>query len=52
MQKNPRKKSPFKVENAWKQKMFTTMEKSDLILKTPLGFIQYADVWSPFYENV
>ena len=31
------KKSPFLVENAWKQRMFTTLEKRDLIFKTPLA---------------
>ena len=30
-------KSPFLVENAWEHRMFTTMEKMDLILKTPLA---------------
>ena len=29
------KKSPLIVEIEWEQKMFTTMEKRDLILKTP-----------------
>ena len=35
--KVPGKKSHFTVKNAWKQRMFTTMEKNDFILKTPVS---------------
>ena len=33
------KKSPFLVENAWEQRMFTTMEKQGLDIKNAPGYI-------------
>ena len=47
------KKSPLIVENAWKQRIFTTIEKRLDIKNTP-GYIRHADLYmkSPFYENV
>ena len=38
MQKVPQKKHLF-VENAWEQRMFTTMEKKVLDIKTPLAIL-------------
>ena len=43
MQKRPRKTSPILVENAWEQRMFTTMQKKVAINTKTLGHIQYAD---------
>ena len=44
-EKRPRKTSPILVENAWEQRMFTTMQKKgQLILKTPLAILKNADV--------
>ena len=37
IQKNSTEKSPFTVKNAWKERMFTTMEKMDLKVETPVG---------------
>jgi len=44
-------KSLITVENAWEQKMFTTMEKRPMILKTPLAIFINEDACkrSPFY---
>ena len=34
IQKRPRKKSPIIVENAWEQRMFTTMQKKRIEKKS------------------
>ena len=36
LNKNVPEKSPLIVEKAWEQRISTTMQKSDLISKTPL----------------
>ena len=40
LQERPRRKSPIIVENAWEERMFTTMQKRATDIKNTHGYIQ------------